>query len=652
MASISESVIEEIKARIDLVDLISSYGVSVRRAGGSYKACCPFHHEKTPSFNIQPDRGFYHCFGCGKSGDAIRFVMDQEGFTFIEAVKHLARRVGVEIEEREDPQAGLRKRLYELHAELAAFYRRCLLRTKEGERARQYLAGRRISDDVAERFLIGYAPASAATMLEWARRYKFTADEMDAAGVVLKPRRPGEGGYHRFGGRLVFTIRDRSGRAVAFSCRTLETDKTKMRGGKYVNSPETPIFKKSSMLYALDVAAANISKAARREAMVCEGQIDVIRCHASGFPVAVAGQGSAFGAEQATLLKRVADSVMLVYDDDAAGHKAAVRTGRECLALEMPVRVATLPDGHDPDSMLLERGADEFRKCLDAAESLVSYQIRTMRAAESNPDSIDVVAKISHEVFVTLSRTGSAVMRAALMQEAARLMNLPMDALTEDFRRFLEKDRTRLSRSGPNASEKAPPKDPSDVPLEDPSAAEPATASASEAAPDGIEGEDAASPEVNPPDRLESDLCVFLFEHERERALTPLVDCLVPEALAHPYTRRFVEAWKNELSSAQDVLATLRGSLSGAEAKWFDAVVSSEKSTMIGERTCDAVFCDFLRQIWSAAVKRRIGELSAESTPENDDRRLRLQMLARTFKQGRWGNVVRLMTAQTLNSEQ
>ena len=281
---IPESTIEEIKARTDLAELIAGYGIQLKRAGGAYSACCPFHHEKTPSFHIQPAKGFYHCFGCGESGDAISFVMKREGLTFVEAVKKLAAAANVRIEEREDPQAGIRNRLFALHAELALFYQRCLRDTKEAERARAYLKSRKLTDEVVERFQIGYAPQNAASMLVWAKKHDFSTAELEAASV-LKPSQYSQGTwYSPFAGRLMFAIRDRSGRVIAFSGRTLETDKAKMRGGKYVNSFDSVIFRKSEVLYALDLAGGRISNAKPiREAIVCEGQIDVIRCHACGF---------------------------------------------------------------------------------------------------------------------------------------------------------------------------------------------------------------------------------------------------------------------------------------------------------------------------------------------------------------------------------
>ena len=376
---IPESTIEEIKARTDLADLISSYGIQLRRTSGGYMACCPFHHEKTPSFHIHPDRGFYHCFGCGESGDCIKFVQKQEGLSFIEAVKKLANACGITVEEKEDPQAGQRKRLLELHSQLADFFRRCLLQAKEAEPARAYLASRALPDAIVAQFKIGYAPLSASAMRTWAKKYGFTDDDLVAAGVLLPPKFEGGSWFNRFGGRLMFTITDRQDRAIAFSGRILTDDKKK---AKYVNSPETILFKKSNVLFALAHAAPCIVKSPRREAIVCEGQIDVIRCHACGFPVAVASQGTAFTEEHVRILKKCADAVVLVFDGDGAGQKAAVRTGGE-FQFPMPIH---------------QRGVGSFERIKQLVAELYFHGLAAMARARrpTEREAVDAGGRHGH----------------------------------------------------------------------------------------------------------------------------------------------------------------------------------------------------------------------------------------------------------------
>ena len=639
--SIPESTIEEIKGRIDLADLISSYGVQVRRAGSSYKACCPFHHEKTPSFNIQPDRGFYHCFGCGESGDAIKFVQKQEGLTFVEAVKKLAERCGVTIEEKEDPQAGLRKRLYAIHAELAAFYHRCLKEAKEAQRARDYLKSRSLDGDVAETFQLGYAPVSSAAMLKWASKYKFKPEDLAAAGVLLPPRYEGGSWYNRFAGRLVFPIRDKMGRTLAFSCRTLETDKAKMRGGKYVNSSDSIIFKKSDVIYALDKASPRILAAPRREAIVCEGQIDVIRCHSCGFNTAVAGLGTSFTKEHVQLLKRSADSVVLVFDADGAGVKAARRTGTEFLAVDMPVRVATLPEGEDPDSFLLTQGAEAFQARLDAAESITSFLIRVQRATEPNPASIAAVTRLSRAVLEMVAVCPSAIMRASLLSEAAQLLGLPQAALESDLSDLLEKrahpPSRQVSAAARPSAPKAPPVEPPPKrPLE-------------EEAPVTSATQDAAAPVNNPPPARELALCGFLFKHEGDREVADLIaDCAPPELFSHVFTQMFVQSWLKGDSGGQDEFAAFCRNLAPEESRWFDRIAADERDSLC-EQSPIRQLQELLKLLWVDATERRLGMLDAASTDENDRRRLELSMQARRFQRGAWAKIRPLMVPAALN---
>lgn len=652
---IPQETLEEIKARTDLADLISSYGISVRRAGNNYKCCCPFHHEKTPSCHIQPDKGLYHCFGCGESGDAFKFVQKQEGLTFFEAAQKLARLCGVTIEEREpDPQAGLRTRLYTLLAELAAFYHRCLLKAKEAEPARQYLASRHLPSEVVEQFCIGYAPQGVAPILTWAEKYHFTIEELRAAGVLAQPRMPGDRPYHPFGGRLMFTVCDRQGRPVAFSGRILDAAKSPR---KYVNSPETPVFKKSRILFALDKAAANIVKTPGREAIVCEGQIDVIRCHACGFGNAVASQGTAFTADHVRLLQKCADSVVLVFDADGAGQKAAIRSGGEFLAAGMPVRVATLPPGEDPDSLLRDRGADTFRACLDASESVTHFQVRTLLAKEEHPNSIDAVARVGRAVLATLKDCPSALIRASLMAEAAQMLGVPVAALEEDLARLPVKGAAGVSAPVPSL------RPPSSV-----SAPSPRPSPASAFAPtedDEPPGDlfdddrpfeasppaelDAASPENNPPSPRETAFCEFLFTCDRPDELMPLMDAYAPDVIwGHDFTCQFVAAWKRQAQTGLDEITALRTVFSPAACRWLDGILLSNDPAASSELTPVRILQDYLRLFWMEAYRRRQGLLPSDSTPENDSRRLAFSTAIRRLQRSPWETAATLMTAESL----
>ena len=630
---VTEATIEEVRARTDIADLISSYGIQLRRTGSDYVACCPFHNEKTPSFHIQPDKGFYHCFGCGESGDCFKFVQKQEGMSFIEAVKKLAAACGVTVEEKEDPDAGQRKRLLALHSQLADFFRRCLLQAKEAEPARAYLASRELPESIVSQFKIGYAPLSAEAMRTWAQKYGFTDEDLAAAGVLMPPKFAGGSWFNRFGGRLMFTITDRQDRAIAFSGRILTNDKKR---AKYVNSPETVLFKKSNVLFAFAHAAPNIVKTPGREAIVCEGQIDVIRCHACGFPVAVASQGTAFTEEHVRILKKCADSVVLVFDGDGAGKKAAIRTGGEFLAAGVPVRVATLPEGEDPDSLLRTKGPEAFQACLDAAVSVAEFQVRALLAGHEKPYNIRTVSDTSKAVLETIAKCTSAVMRATLIDEAAALLGVPSAALQEDF--------IKVAMAAKNRP--APP--PRDVGIDDePFGESDGDGGAHTAA--SIVGEDAASPRVNPPPTAETAFCEFLKEHEHNASLAPLVSEYVPDViLSHPFTKAFVKAWLEGIAGGTDAITSLRDSLPPETCVWLDHILLNEEKSTSCELSPEQILQGFLRKLWMEAVRRRQGELPAESTQENDMARLRYSTNIRHLQRDKWERASALMRTETL----
>ena len=614
--AITESAISEIKSRIDLSDLVASYGVQVKSAGSSKKACCPFHHEKTPSFSINDARGFYHCFGCGESGDAINFVQKMEGLTFAEAVKKLADQCGVKIESKEDPAAGRRARLYALMAELAQFYHRCLLHTREGEIAREYLRKRELGEKIQADYLVGYALKGAAAILKWGDKYGYTPAELEEAGVIRAPTRPGDSGYHRFSGRLMFTIRDKQGRVVGFSGRQLVAEKNT---GKYVNSPETPIFKKSNVLYGYDTASRAIGKDPRHEVIVCEGQIDCIRLQTSGFPNSVAGQGTAFTDEHVKMISRLADQVALVYDDDAAGHKATVKSARLCLAAGLPVRVVSLPDGDDPDSFLRAHPAEEFRAMLDNAESIMSFQVRVARAAERNPDTVDAVGRISREVLETVATCPNAVLRAGMLGEAARLIGLPPTALAEE----LEKVKSAQARRPVPERRAGSPESPEDS--EVPRDAQAATP---------ILGEDAA---VADPPPGEMAFCAFLMENEHDATLSVMVDdFLPPRVFASDFTSRFVSAWRAEIDDGADHFQPFAEGLSDRERSWFDGILQDGGKAQASELSATDNMKNFVRSIWIAALHRRRGELPAVGDQNAEIERVRLSIAAKRLSDVKW----------------
>ena len=439
--------LDDIRFQTDIVDLIGSY-ITVKRSGSTFKALCPFHKEKTPSFHVNPQRQIFHCFGCGEGGDVFSFLMKHEGVEFMMAVRMLAQRAGIELQlEEGDGDGSDKATLFKIHQEIAQFYRRCLLQMKGAEHARRYLAERELAPETLEGFMVGYAPNRWDSVLKWGEKHKFKTEQLEEAGLILKSQKPNAVSpyYDRFRDRLMFPILDGQSRVIGFSGRALKSDE---KSAKYVNSPETPLFKKSRILYAMDKARRQIVDAG--EAIVCEGQIDVIRCHQAGFKTAVAAQGTAFTEDHARILARYADGAVIVFDTDQAGQDAAIKTSALFMATGLAVRVAALPESEDPDSFIRARGADAFQKILDSASSAVDFQISVLSTREKMSSEIGVM-RVAKAVLKTVSHSPNAVQRAKLVQEAASRLNLPPTALQDDLRFVMKKSRDRAPARGESA---------------------------------------------------------------------------------------------------------------------------------------------------------------------------------------------------------
>src|SRR5229473_220100 len=385
MASFPSAVLDEIRSRLDLIDLVSQF-VALRKAGANWKGLCPFHMEKTPSFMVNPRKGIFHCFGCGVGGDAFGFLMRQDKLSFPEAVRALAKQAGVALPEDRGGDGGGsgREELFRAMTLAWHFYVDQLSKAA-GERARQYLAERGIDSEVARRFGLGLAPEGWDALASFIKSEKVTEDVLVAAGLAIS-REGGTGVYDRFRGRLLFAIRDLQGRVVAFGGRAFGDEQP-----KYLNSPETPLYVKGNLLYAADLARPTIQT--QNRAFLVEGYVDCLMCHQHGFTATVAALGTAFTPAQLALLRRYCDEVVTFFDADAAGQKAAERAeelleptdGGMAWAVNRSgafagggafrVKVALLPVGHDPDTFLRTAGAEAFAERITAARSLLAYAL-------------------------------------------------------------------------------------------------------------------------------------------------------------------------------------------------------------------------------------------------------------------------------------
>ncbi|MBE6391331.1 MAG: DNA primase [Lentisphaerae bacterium] len=354
---LNKDVIEEIRSRSDIVEVISSFGVQLKRSGGSsFKGLCPFHQEKTPSFHVDISRQSYHCFGCGKGGDVFRFFMDKENVDFVNAAQILAARCGVIIPEKaftgkvRESQSE-RERLLAVNAEFSRFFCRILADNPSSPGA-VYLKNRGITPDVIQKFKIGMAPDGWTAGLEYGKRLGFTEKELLLAGVARKKEETGRV-FDQFRNRVTFTIENEQGRPVGFSARTLEAKPAD--GRKYVNTPDTPVFHKGQLLYALPQARQGMGRL--KKAILCEGQLDAIAFHRAGIDCAVAPLGTAFTSDQARMIRRYSNNILLSFDADSAGQKAVLRAAEILLPFSVNMQVIRIPGGKDPDEIFSKNGA-------------------------------------------------------------------------------------------------------------------------------------------------------------------------------------------------------------------------------------------------------------------------------------------------------
>ncbi len=377
MPRISQADVEEVKSRINIADVIGER-VALRSAGvGSMKGLCPFHDEKSPSFHVRPQVGYYHCFGCGASGDVYTFLREMDHVSFSEAVERLAGRAGITLHYEDGgaaPETSGRSRLYAANKAAAEFFR-SQLGSAEADAARRFLGQRGFDAGAAAHFGVGYAPRGWSGMLDAMTAQGFSRDELLKAGLVSQGQR---GVYDRFRGRLVWPIRDVTGQTIGFGARKLYDDD---QGPKYLNTPETPIYKKTQVLYGLDLAKRDISRGDPKRVVVVEGYTDVMAAHLAGVTTAVATCGTAFGSEHITVLRRImgddsaAGEVVFTFDPDEAGQKAAVRAFADAKRFNAQTYVAVAPDGLDPCDLRLQRGDAAVRGLMDTKVPMFEFVI-------------------------------------------------------------------------------------------------------------------------------------------------------------------------------------------------------------------------------------------------------------------------------------
>lgn len=445
----NEEALNEIRARTDIVEVVSGY-VLLKQAGNTYKGLCPFHTEKTPSFTVSAEKQLFYCFGCGAGGDVFSFVMKIENMNFGDAARMLAERVGVTLFQDESPQARAarekRRRLYDCMEAACRHFETVFAKSSDAKEARDYVKRRGISHDTARCFRLGYAPREWDSVLKTLTGSGFLREELVSAGLII-PSKSGKGHYDRFRGRLMFPITDISGRVIGFGGRVLDDSEP-----KYLNSPETALFRKGKTVYGLALAKNSIR--CESKAVIVEGYMDAIMCHQFGFTNVTATLGTALAKEQAETVSRYAPQVIIAYDADAAGGAATLR-GMEILAgVGAGVRVAVLPQGEDPDSMLRKSGREAFAKVLEDAKPLTAYKLYLI-ASKTDTSKLDERVKAAKEAAQVLANVESAVERTEYAKKAAKMLGVSEEAMQRDIDRSVKVPGSRrVTRRDPEAQDR------------------------------------------------------------------------------------------------------------------------------------------------------------------------------------------------------
>ena len=428
---IPNSIIEDIRYRCDIEDVISSY-ISLKHAGSNLKGLCPFHSEKTPSFVVYKDTQSFYCFGCGAGGDVISFIMRQENLDYVSAVEFLAKRAGITLPEFDTTGRGNegvgRARILQMNTDAAKYFRQMLFDENVGAPARQYLVGKReLESSVVKHFGLGYAPLGWNNLRDHLRSLGYTYEEMAAANLCNKGER---GYYDSFRGRVMFPIIDVSGNIVAFGGRVLDDSKP-----KYLNSAETPAFRKNKNLFALNFA----KNSGEDTLIICEGYMDVIAMHAAGFTNAVATLGTAITSEHARIIKRYVSKAVLAYDGDEAGRKAVDRAIKLLTEAGVESKVLVMRDAKDPDEFIKKFGREAFRRLIDESRSRFDYIIETV-VSKYKLYNADEKIKAAGELCREIASVYSKVERDIYIQKTADALGLDPNSVRHDVNKQIGKN--------------------------------------------------------------------------------------------------------------------------------------------------------------------------------------------------------------------
>ncbi len=428
---------EEIKSRLDIVDVIREYVPSLKAVGMNFSALSPFKREKTPSFFVSPDKQIWHCFSTGKGGDVISFVMEMEGLSFVEALRVLAPKAGVTLKRENPEMTSKRNRLLDIMETATSFFHKTLMESPLAAAAREYVFDKRgLSEKTVMDWQIGYSPDTWDSLMNHLKKNGFAESEIFAAGLASK-KEGRNSFYDRFRGRIMFPISDVNGNVIAFTARVSPEKEATEVMGKYVNSPETPIYSKGKVVFGLHKAKMPIKEAGY--AIIVEGQMDCISAHQAGFNNIVASSGTAFTPEQLKLIKRYSNNIAFCFDMDEAGQMAADRAIKEAMSAEMNIKVITLPSGKDPDE-LIRKDVEAWKDSVRDSKHVMQYYF-TKTFSSFDIKEGDGKREAARRLLPVIGRMPDLIERDHWLKELAQELNVAEEALRETLRRFLSKEK-------------------------------------------------------------------------------------------------------------------------------------------------------------------------------------------------------------------
>jgi DNA primase len=434
---------EEIKARLDIVDVIREYVPNLKAAGMNFSALSPFKREKTPSFFVSPDKQIWHCFSTGKGGDVISFVMEMEGLTFVEALRVLAPKAGVTLKRESPEMTSKRNRLLDIMETAALFYHKTLLESPLAAAAREYVFNKRgLSEKTVMDWQIGYSPDTWDSLMNHLKKNGFAESEIFTAGLASK-KEGRNSFYDRFRGRIMFPISDVNGNIIAFTARVSPEKEATEVMGKYVNSPETPIYSKGKVVFGLHKAKMPIKEAGY--AIIVEGQMDCISAHQAGFNNIVASSGTAFTPEQLKLIKRYSNNIAFCFDMDEAGQMAADRAIKEAMSAEMNIKVITLPSGKDPDE-LIRKDVEGWKNSVRDSKHVMKYYFTKIFSTFDIKEA-EGKREAARHLLPVIGRMSDLIERDHWLKELAQELNVTEDALRETLMRFLSKEKRPIAHT-------------------------------------------------------------------------------------------------------------------------------------------------------------------------------------------------------------